>query len=78
MGIDIQLRPYRTDDAQDVHRAVQESVMQLQPWMPWAQPAYSLEDCRTWLTAQVAAFENRSAYEFAIVSAAGDYLARAA
>jgi ribosomal-protein-serine acetyltransferase len=36
--------------------------------MPWCHPNYSVEDSRSWLDVQLRAFEERSAFEFAIVS----------
>ena len=54
--------------------AVRESIAELQPWMPWCHPGYSLTDSRSWLEIQVPAFAQRTAFEFAIVSAEGHYL----
>ena len=71
---DVRIRPYTVDDAADVAEAVLSSVAHLQPWMVWAHAAYSLEDSRTWLETQVASFEQRTAFEFAIVSTDGRYL----
>ena len=68
------IRPYRLDDAQSIVEAVHESRAELQPWMPWCHPAYSLEDSRSWLGIQVPAFEKKTAFEFAIVAADGGYL----
>jgi ribosomal-protein-serine acetyltransferase len=72
--LDLCIRPYAIDDASAVWTAVRESTAELQQWMPWCHPAYSIEDSRSWLAAQVPAFERRSAFEFAIVSADGAYL----
>ena len=68
------IRRYRLDDAADVLEAVRESVQEIQPWMPWCHPGYSIEDSVSWLTAQVPAFDAGTAFEFAIVSSDGRYL----
>jgi ribosomal-protein-serine acetyltransferase len=70
----IQIRPYRLDDGQAVVNAVLESLAHLQPWMPWCHAKYSLIDSRSWLEAQVPAFEAGTAFEFAILSADGEFL----
>jgi RimJ/RimL family protein N-acetyltransferase len=72
--LNVLIRPYRLDDAEAVVEAVRESIAELQPWMPWCHPGYSLADSRSWLEIQVPAFVQRTAFEFAIVSAEGRYL----
>jgi len=72
--MNIRIRPYRVDDARVVVEAALESTAQAYPWMPWCHPAYALDESRSWLEAQTAAFEARTAFEFAIVSADGRYL----
>ena len=73
-AMNVRIRPYRVEDAEAVVEAALESTAQAHPWMPWCHPAYSLPESRSWLEAQVAAFEARTAFEFAIVSADGRYL----
>lgn len=70
----VQLRRYQLDDAEVVADAVRESIAELQPWMPWCHPGYSVEDSRSWLRIQVPAFDQGVAFEFAILSADGRYL----
>jgi ribosomal-protein-serine acetyltransferase len=70
----IRIRPYVLDDAEDAYAAAMESVAEIQPWMPWCHPGYSLDDSRAWIGAQVAAFEQRTAFEFAIVSERGAFV----
>lgn len=70
----IQIRPYRLADAPHVFEAVRESIEEVRPWMPWCHPHYSLEESRAWLEIQVLAFDQSTAYEFAITSADGRYL----
>jgi RimJ/RimL family protein N-acetyltransferase len=70
----IRIRPYRLDDAGAIWEAVRESLNELRPWMPWCYPGYSIDDSRSWLAAQVQAFQQRSTFEFAITTDTGAYL----
>ena len=70
----VRIRPYRLDDNSALWEAARESMAELQPWMPWCHPAYSPEESRSWLEAQVAAFARRDVFEFAITSDDGRYL----
>ena len=70
----IRIRPYRLDDAQAIFEAVRESMRELQPWMPWAHPGYSIDESRSWLGVQVPAFQQRTTFEFAITTDDGRYL----
>jgi RimJ/RimL family protein N-acetyltransferase len=74
MDLLIRIRPYELTDASLVFEAARESLTEIQPWMPWCHPGYSIEESRSWLETQVAEFENRTTFEFAIVSADGHYL----
>jgi RimJ/RimL family protein N-acetyltransferase len=71
---EVGIRPYRLDDAGPLADAVRESVVELQPWMPWCHPDYSLEESRSWLELQVPAFQRRAELEFAIVAPYGRLL----
>jgi len=71
---DIHIRPYALADAALVWEAARESLAELQPWMPWCHPDYSIEESRYWLEAQVPAFQQGTSFEFAVVSADGRYL----
>jgi ribosomal-protein-serine acetyltransferase len=72
--VDIHLRPYKVSDAVPVWEAVRESLIELQPWMPWCHSGYAIEESRDWLESQVRAFSQGTAYEFAIVTAEGRFL----
>jgi ribosomal-protein-serine acetyltransferase len=75
-SLDIRIRPYMLDDASALFDATQESLAELRAWMPWPScyPEYSIEQSSSLLEVQVAAFQEGSAFEFAIVSADGGYL----
>jgi len=68
------IRPCSVDDAPALHAAVRESLADLLPWMPWCHPDYSAQEARSWLRAQVQAFNEQKWFEFAIVDAEGHYL----
>ncbi len=71
---DTHIRPYALADAPEVWEAARESLAELQPWMPWCHPGYSIEESRSWLGVQVPAFQQGTSFEFAVVSADGRYL----
>jgi ribosomal-protein-serine acetyltransferase len=70
----IRIRPYRLDDARSIWEAARESLNELQPWMPWCHPGYSIDETRSWLALQVPAFQQRTAFEFAIITDQDAYL----
>jgi ribosomal-protein-serine acetyltransferase len=70
----VRIRPYQIEDAPQAWEAARESLPELLPWMPWAHPAYAIEETRSWLAMQVQAFRERSMFEFAITSRAGRFL----
>ena len=51
-----------------------ESSVELQAWTPWCHPGYSLADARSFLELEVPAFDQRTAFTFAIVTADGRYV----
>jgi RimJ/RimL family protein N-acetyltransferase len=70
----VHIRRYQLSDVSDVFEAVRESLTELQAWMPWSHPAYSIHESRSWLQAQIAAFDQRTAFEFAMIDDDGRYL----
>jgi len=70
----ITIRPYRIEDAPALHEAAIESVAEIQPFMPWCHAGLTVDQARTWIEAQVAAFESCNAFEFAIMAADGRFL----
>jgi len=72
--VDVHIRPYRQEDTEAAFEAVRESLTDLLQWMPWAHPEYSIADTRSWIDAQIPAFRDGTAYEFAVESDAGRYL----
>jgi ribosomal-protein-serine acetyltransferase len=70
----ISIRPYRVEDAPALHEAALASVAEVRPFGPWCRPEMTLEEVRSWIQAQVQAFEARQAFEFAILAEDGGYL----
>src|SRR4030095_4221323 len=62
----VHIRRYQLSDVSDVFEAVRESLTELQAGVSWSQPAYSIHESRSWLQAQIAAFDQRTAFEFAM------------
>jgi len=63
----ITIRPLARDDAGAVVEAVSESIADLQPWMPWCHPGYSLEDANTFIDKTRAGLQAGSGFEFAVI-----------
>ncbi|HEX5098896.1 MAG TPA: GNAT family N-acetyltransferase [Polyangiaceae bacterium] len=63
--------------AEVVVAAVRESAAELEPWMPWAKPDYTLADAEAWLSGVEAGRAAGTVYEFAIVDDAGTFLGAA-
>lgn len=68
----IRLRPYHVDDADELYKAVRESIAELHPWMPWCRPDYSIADSRDWLAARAEARSKGTEYDFRISDARTD------
>ncbi len=69
------LRPYRLNDADEVYKAVLESLAELSPWLPFAHEDYSIKESRAWIKKRPEDWKKGTAYEFAIIDAGdGSYL----
>jgi RimJ/RimL family protein N-acetyltransferase len=71
MSPDVSIRPFREDDADGLFESVRESMDELIRWMPWCHPDYAISEARDWIVRQIAAFEARDEFNFAIVDADG-------
>ena len=63
------LRPYAADDVDELVRATRESVATVGRWMPWCHADYVAAEAVEWIAHTAACLANRSAFEFALVSA---------
>lgn len=68
----ISLRPFTTDDADELYEAVRESMRELQPWMPWCHTDYSIKETREWLSLRDDVLKNGTDYGFRIADALSD------
>jgi RimJ/RimL family protein N-acetyltransferase len=68
MFADVSIRPFRQDDADGLFESVRESMDELIRWMPWCHPDYALSEARDWVGRQIAAFESREEFNFAIIT----------
>ena len=71
MSAEVSIRPFREEDVAELFESVRESEEDLSPWMPWCHSEYSISEARDWIGKQIASFEARDEFHFAIVSAGG-------
>ena len=43
------LRPLKLTDSKAVYEAVNESIKDISPWMPWCHGGYTLDDSKKWI-----------------------------
>ncbi|RFU75575.1 acetyltransferase [Trichoderma arundinaceum] len=63
----LQLRRWRSDDADALHTLVNRSLPELSPWMPWAANGYSKEDAVETLRLGSDGWDAGEEYEYAII-----------
>ena len=74
VGERISMRPYRREFASLLYAAAIESVETVGPWMPWCHAGYTEAESIAWLDTCPEAWENSSAYEFAVFDDANEYI----
>ncbi len=70
----VTLHRYRAEDATDLFAAATESVETVYPWLPWCRPDYRLEEAQQWAATQVAAWDDRTCFEFVFRTASGEHV----
>ncbi len=71
----ITLRPYEFGDEHELHKAVKESLPELEPWMSWANNSYSSETALNFITLARAYWTSGVMYAFAITDTqTGEFL----
>jgi ribosomal-protein-serine acetyltransferase len=60
------LRPFRLEDAEEMFKAVRESLTDLKPWMSWAYDDYSFNDAREFIRITRARWQEGTLFAFAI------------
>src|SRR5689334_20728945 len=64
----------KPEDATALTAAVQESFVDLIPWMEWATESYDIETARRWIDGQPARREKGEAFEYLIKGSGGELL----
>jgi ribosomal-protein-serine acetyltransferase len=72
--VEIRIRPYTTEDIPAAYEAIMASVHEIQPFLPWCHPGFTLHESRTWVETQVAQFQAGNVFEFVIVANDGGLL----
>lgn len=70
----VSLEPLAAHHAKQKVSAALESVAEVSPWMPWCSERYCRADADTWIEEQALARREGTAYEFAVLDAAGAYV----
>jgi ribosomal-protein-serine acetyltransferase len=62
----LRLRALHRSDAGPLHDAIEETLVELIPWLPWARPGHTRTETRRYVRAARAAWARRTAFEYAI------------
>jgi ribosomal-protein-serine acetyltransferase len=73
----VELVRWRTDWASGLARAVQASLPELAPYMPWATPSYGLADAETYIAASITDWESGVNWNYAIRTPSGEVIGSA-
>lgn len=71
---EISLRPYSMSDAPALVEAALESVSEVNPWLEWCHPEFSISEARDWIESQIAAFEAGREFHFVIEGSQGEFI----
>jgi ribosomal-protein-serine acetyltransferase len=63
----LKLRRVRLFDAESIFEAVNESIAEVSPWMPWCNSDYSLEESKSWCESRDDAWKKGTEYDFVIM-----------
>lgn len=70
----VKLRRVRSSDAESIFEAVNESVSEVSPWMPWCSLDYSQEECKSWCESRDEAWKKETEYDFVIMDKSKKFL----
>lgn len=71
----ITVRPYEFGEENELHKAVQDSLPELSPWMSWATPRYTKDVARDFIAIARAEWSRGMLYSFCISDAkTGEFL----
>jgi ribosomal-protein-serine acetyltransferase len=63
------LRPWKEKDADDLHAAVHESLVNVGRWLPWCHKGYGPADAAAWIAHCQTGWRTGEHYAFAIIDA---------
>lgn len=63
----LRLRRVRPSDAESLFEAVNESITEVSPWMPWCNSDYSLEESQSWCESREEVWKKGTEYDFVIM-----------
>jgi len=72
--MNIEIRPYRTDDEDALFEAARESIQDVFPWLSWCHPKYQISDTREWIARQVESYATCREFAFVISSKKNEFL----
>jgi ribosomal-protein-serine acetyltransferase len=72
--MEIELRRYQRADAGPLLEAAHESSAEVYPWLPWCHLDLQMSEVADWLEDQVRAWDEKTAFEFAIWARDGRFL----
>lgn len=61
------LRSHRLSDAEELYQAIQESLAEISPWLPFAHEGYSINETKSFLRRCPESWRNDIEYHFAIL-----------
>lgn len=70
----VSIRPYEPADAPAMVEAVNESCAEVQVWLPWCHPDYTLEEADAWIASTARERAAGTAFEFVVVDGGGRLL----
>jgi RimJ/RimL family protein N-acetyltransferase len=70
----VRIRPYRREDAADLHAAARESVAEVFPWLAWCHAGYSMQEALEWSQSREELARQGVEYNFVIAGEGGRFL----
>jgi ribosomal-protein-serine acetyltransferase len=70
----IEFASYTALDADDFYEAVQESIAEVSPWLPWCHADFSVDDAWEWLEGRFEGAKERVEHAFSIRDSEGTFV----
>lgn len=62
----VAIRTFQETDLEAHYEAVNESISQISPWLPWCHRGYSVAENREWVLSRFKAWDNHEEFSFVI------------